>query len=107
MRLDFRTAALAAGLVAAAAVAAFSAQAVTALLADSPAVPANDFGTASCWAAVESRQVGNTTSTADGIVTVPIAAVDRTRSLLVFHSRSNLNRPVTQIRGRIASSTTL
>jgi hypothetical protein len=107
MRLDIRKTVLAAALVALAAVAAFSVQGVSALLADSPAVPANDFTTASCWAAVESRQVGNTTSTADGIVTVPITAVNRTRSFLVFHSRSNLNRPVTQIRGRIATSTTL
>lgn len=107
MRFDLRTALLAGALIAAAAVAALAVQGVGALLADSPAVPANAFSTASCWAAVESRQVGTATSTANGTVTDTIAAVDPSRSFLVFHTRSNLNRPVTQIRGRIANSTTL
>jgi hypothetical protein len=107
MQLDLRRAALAGGLIAAAAVAALSAHTVGALMADSPAVPANAFGTASCWAAVKSRQVGTATSTGNGVVTVTISTVDRTRSFLIFHTRHNLNRPVTQVRGRIASSTTL
>jgi hypothetical protein len=107
MRLDVRKTVLAAALVAAAAVTALSAQGVSALLSDSPSVPANDFGTASCWAAVKSRQTGTATSTGNGTVTVTISAVDKARSFLVFHTRHNLNRPVTQVRGRIATNTTL
>jgi hypothetical protein len=107
MRLDLRTVALAAGLISAAAVAALSAQGVSALLADSAAVPANAFNTANCWAAVKSRQTGTTTSSGTGTVTVTITAVDMTKSFLVFQTRDTLNRPVSQIRGRIASNTTL
>lgn len=108
MRLDLRKAALAAGFVAAAAVAAFSAQGVGALLTDSSAVPANAFNTASCWAAVKSRQTGTTTNTANAVQTVVISSIDPAKSFLVFGVRSNSNRPVASfLRGRIASATTL
>jgi hypothetical protein len=51
---------------------------------------------------------GQSTSSANGTVTVPIAAVDPARSFLMFGSRHNSNRPVgSVIRGRIATSTTL
>jgi len=53
-------------------------------------------------------QAGTALSTATGTVTVPITAVDPTRSFLIFETRNNSNRPVaSMVRGRLASSTTL
>lgn len=75
---------------------------------DAAAVGTNSFTTAACWSAVESLQTGTSTSSANGTLTVPIAAVDMSRSFLVFSTRSNHNRPVgSTVRGRLATSTSL
>lgn len=59
-------------------------------------------------ALISSVQTGTTTIAVNGTVTVTISSVDTTKSFLVFQTRHDLNRPVaSDIRGRIASSTTL
>ncbi|MGE3166825.1 MAG: IPT/TIG domain-containing protein, partial [Planctomycetota bacterium] len=53
-------------------------------------------------------QSGTATSTANGTVTVNIAAVDPSRAFLIFQTRHNSNRPVgSMLRGRIATATTI
>jgi hypothetical protein len=81
----------------------------SALFVDNPPVPGNTFVTSDCFQArVNQVLTGQTTSTANGIVAVPIAAVDPTKSFLMFGTRHDLNRPVgSEIRGRIATSTSL
>jgi hypothetical protein len=80
-----------------------------AVFTDSPPVPGNAFNTSGCFQArVNQVLTGQTTSSANGTVTVVIASVDPTKSFLMFGTRHNLNRPVgSEVRGRIASSTTL
>lgn len=70
-------------------------------------VSAANFTSATCFyrAAV---QRGSTTSTANGIRTVTITAVNPAKAFLLFSTRHNSNRPVgSEVGGRIASSTTL
>jgi len=63
--------------------------------------------TAPCYYRASVQQ-GTATSTADGVTTVTIAAVDPNRSFLMFSTRHNLARPVAaELGGRIASATTL
>lgn len=64
---------------------------------------------AEAGAAILSRlQSGTTTSTVNGTTTVTIAAVDTTKSFLVFNVRSDSNRPPESVvMGRLASSTTI
>ena len=53
-------------------------------------------------------QSGTAASTANGITTVTISAIDPAKSVLFFSTRHDGNRPVSsQLRGRLASSTTL
>jgi beta-xylosidase-like protein len=80
-----------------------------AVFTDSPPVPGNTFSASGCFQArVNQVLTGQTTSSANGTVTVVIAAVDPTKSFLMFGTRHNLNRPVgSEVRGRIASSTSL
>jgi len=59
-------------------------------------------------ALLSSVQTGTATSTGPGIVAVAIAAVDTTKSFLVFQTRSDSDRPVASyLRGRLASSTSI
>ena len=59
-------------------------------------------------ATVNSVQNGTTTSSGNGTITVPIAAVDTTKSFLVFGTRHDSNSPPgSMIGGRIASPTTV
>lgn len=80
-----------------------------AVFTDAPPVPGNAFNTSGCFQArVNQVLTGQATSSANGTVTVAIAAVDPTKSFLMFGTRHNLNRPVgSEVRGRIASSTSL
>ena len=60
-----------------------------------------------CFARPDSVQVGSTTSTANGTVTVPVTAVDPGLSFLIFNSRHNGNRPVnSMIRGKLNATGT-
>ncbi len=69
--------------------------------------PSGSWTTAACYYRA-SVQSGTATSTADGITTVKIAAVDPSRSFLMFSTRHNLARPVAaELGGHIASATTL
>ncbi len=53
-------------------------------------------------------QSGTTTSSANGIVNVPISPVNTSKSFLIFGSRHNSNRPVgSYLRGQIYNSTTV
>lgn len=81
----------------------------SAVFVDTAPVPGNSFTTTDCFQArVNQVLTGQTTSSANGIVSVPISPVDPTKSFLIFETRHNLNRPVaSEIRGRIADSTTL
>ena len=55
----------------------------------------NSFSTASCFnAQPDGVQNGTTTSSANGVVSVPITAVDPSLSFLMFSSRHDSNRPV-------------
>ncbi|MGH2554263.1 MAG: hypothetical protein ACRDHO_00905 [Actinomycetota bacterium] len=81
----------------------------SAVFVDTPPVPGNTFNTSNCFQArVNQVLTGQTTSSANGTVTVAIAAVDPAKSFLMFGTRHDSNRPVgSEVRGRIASSTTL
>ena len=94
--------------VAAAAVMGLGPATVAALFGDAASVPSNSFASASCWAAVKSLQKGTAVNSANGTQTIGITAVDPAKSFLIFNTRSSSDRPVAaQIRGRIASSTTI
>ncbi|MGH2570390.1 MAG: FlgD immunoglobulin-like domain containing protein [bacterium] len=59
-------------------------------------------------ATIQGVQSGTATSSANGVVTVPIAAVNPAKSFLMFGTRHADNRPpASMVRGRIASATTL
>ena len=59
-------------------------------------------------AEVAGVQHGSAVSSGNGTVTVPITAVDPTKSFLMFSSRHSNNRPVgSMVRGRLASPTSL
>jgi uncharacterized repeat protein (TIGR01451 family) len=59
-------------------------------------------------ATIQGVQSGTATSSANGTVTVSIAAVDPAKSFLMFGTRHNDNRPpASMVRGRIATATTL
>ena len=59
-------------------------------------------------AVVSSVQRGSLASSGNGTVTAPIAAVDPSKSFLVFQTRHDSNRPVgSMVRGRIASPTSV
>jgi hypothetical protein len=65
-------------------------------------------GTPSSGALVRTLQTGTAQSTANGTLTVTIASVDTTKTVLFFDSRHNSNRPVGSVlRGKLASATTL
>jgi hypothetical protein len=80
-----------------------------ALFGDTQAVGGNTFSASNCFQArLGSVQSGTAASSANGTVTVVIAAVDPARSFLLFNTRHDINRPVgSLLRGRIATSTTL
>lgn len=68
---------------------------------------ANDLSSNSCFYRTN-VQSGSTTSTANGLTTVTITAVDPNRSFLLFSTRHALNRPVgSEVTGRLAGATTL
>jgi len=59
-------------------------------------------------AVVQSVQTGIATSNADGVLTVPITAINPAQSALFFDSNFDSNRPTSSaVAGRIASATTL
>ena len=59
-------------------------------------------------AEVANVQHGTAVSPGNGTVTVPITAVDTSKSFLMFNTRHDSNRPVgSMVRGRIASPTSL
>ena len=65
-------------------------------------------GAPSFAATVRSLQSGTATSSANGTLTVTIAAVDTTKAALFFETRHNSNRPVAStVRGKLSSSTTI
>ena len=66
------------------------------------------FATAAQAAVISSVQTGTAVSTANGTLTVPITAVDPTRSALFFQTAHNSDRPPeSMLYGRLASATTL
>lgn len=81
----------------------------SAVFVETAPVPGNTFTASDCFQArVNQVLTGQATSSANGTVTVNIAAVDPTKSFLMFGTRHDFNRPVgSEIRGRIASATTL
>ena len=63
---------------------------------------------ASSGGGVRSLQSGTAVSSSNGVVMVPISAVDMTKTFLMFSARHDGGRPVgSEVRGRIAAPTTL
>ncbi len=63
---------------------------------------------ASSGGGVRSLQSGTAVSSSNGVVMVPISAVDTTKAFLMFNARHDSGRPVgSEVRGRIAAPTTL
>src|SRR3954462_15188734 len=53
-------------------------------------------------------QSGTAVNTANAIQTITISSVDTTKSVLIFQTRSNGNRPVqSEVRGRLQTATTI
>ena len=67
-------------------------------------VPAQDARAA----AVQRVQSGTAVNSANGTQTITISSVDTSKSVLIFQTRSDGNRPVNSlVRGRLTSSTTV
>jgi hypothetical protein len=72
------------------------------------AICSSGAATAARAAVVSSVQTGTAVSSADGTLTVPISAVDPTRSVLFFQIGNDSTRPpASMLLGRLASATTL
>src|SRR3954452_5505142 len=82
---------------------------VLAVFTASASVGSNSVSASSCLAAeAKTIQKGTATSTGNGTTTVAINAVDTTKAFLMFNLNSNLDRPPgSEVRGRVASATTL